>query len=132
MSRGTLEVAREAMQALSAQDYDRMVELSDPAVEWHSFFAHLGEGGVYRGPEGMRHYVADLRDAFEIVHAEIEDALAVGEVALLIGRIHFRGRDSGVEVALPAGWVLKVRDEKIVYFRAFREPEKVIGEIGQL
>lgn len=118
------------MQALSAQDYERMVELSDPDVEWHSFFAHLGEGDVYRGYEGMRHYVQDLSDAFEIVRAEIEDALAVGEVALLVGRIHFRGRDSGVEVALPAGWVLKVRDEKIVYFRAFREPEKVIGEIG--
>lgn len=129
MTRATLHVALEAMAALGAQDYERMVELSDAQVEWHSFFAHLGEGGVYRGHAGMRHYVADMRDAFEFVRPEIDDSLVMGEFVLLVGRIRFRGRDSGVEDAMPAGWVLKVRDRKVVYFRAFREPEKMIGGI---
>ena len=46
--------------------------------EWHSFFAELGEGGIYRGHEGTRRYLHDLADAWEIVRADVDDGIAVG------------------------------------------------------
>jgi SnoaL-like domain len=98
MSQVTVERARRVMEALSRGDLDSMISFADPGVEWQSFFANLSEqGGVYRGHDGTRQYARDLRDAWEIVRADIDGVIAVGEVALLVGRIHYRGRGSGIE-----------------------------------
>jgi uncharacterized protein len=123
MSGENIEAAgREVMEALGRQDLPRLIELSDPEVEWHSLFAGLGAGGVYRGHEGTRRYVSDVSEAFDIVRADVDDGLGVGDVAVLVGRIHYRGRGSGVENESPTGWVLKFRNGKLISFRAFGEP----------
>ena len=127
----TVELAREVMDGLARRDLQRVLELSDPDVEWHSFFAHLGEGGVYRGPEGTAHYLRDLGDAFEVARADIDDTIAVGEVAVLVGRIHTEGRGSGVETDVPAGWTLRFRDGKVLLFQAFREPDEALAAVGR-
>jgi ketosteroid isomerase-like protein len=44
-----VELVRELVDAIARQDVSRLIELTDPEVEWHSLFAALGEGGVYRG-----------------------------------------------------------------------------------
>ena len=74
--------------------------------------------------------VSDLNDAFEIARAEVNDALGVGDLALLVGRIHYRGKGSGVESESPTGWMLKFRDRKVLCFRAFREPEQALKALG--
>jgi len=117
------------LDTLGTRDAERLIALSDPEVEWHSFFA-LSEGGVYRGHDGTRRYMSDLADAWEIRAAEVDDALGVGDIAL-VGRIHYRGRGSGVESASPAvGWMLKFRDGKVLRFRAFSEPEQALEAVG--
>ena len=126
---GNLAAAREVLATLGERDAEKLIALSDPDVEWHSFFA-LAERGVYRGHQGARRYMTDLADAWEIARAEVDDALAIGDVVVLVGRIHYRGRGSGVESASPAGWVLKFRSGKLVCFRAFRDPERVLEGLG--
>jgi ketosteroid isomerase-like protein len=130
MSQQTLELARQAMDALSRRDLARLIALADPDIEWHSFFAALTEEGMYRGHEGTRRYMHDLDDAWEVVRADLDDALAVGDVAVLVGRIHYRGRNSGAETETPVGWMLKFRDGKLLRFRAFREPEHALEAVG--
>ena len=130
MSQETVELAREVMKALSQRDLTRLIDFADPEVEWHSFFAELGEGGVYRGHEGTRRYLNDLSEAWEIVRADVDDALGVGDVALLVGRIHYRGRGSGAETETAAGWMLKFRQRKLLRFRAFRDPERALEAAG--
>ena len=96
MSRENVKLAREVLAALGTRDPSRLIALSDPEVEWHSFFA-LGEtGGVYHGHDGTRRYMRDLSDAWEIGRAEVDDALGIADFAVLVGRIHFRGKGSGV------------------------------------
>ena len=130
MSEETLKLARDVMGALSEGDFARLVALADPDVEWRSFFAELGEEGVYRGIDGMRRYVNDLSEAWEIVRADVDDGVGVGDVAVLVGRIHYRGKGSGAEDATPAGWMLKFRQGKVIRFRAFRDPEKALEAVG--
>ncbi len=130
MSQETVELAREVMKALSQRDLPRLIDFADPEVEWRSFFAELGEGGVYRGHEGTRRYLNDLSEAWEIVRADVDDALGVGDVALLVGRIHYRGRGSGAETETAAGWMLKFRQRKLLRFRAFRDPERALEAVG--
>src|SRR3954451_23417465 len=118
MSRENVELAREGLASLGTRDAARLIALSDPEVEWHSFFA-LGEDGVYCGHEGTSRYMSDLSDAWEVARAEIDDALGISDFAILVGRIHFRGKGSGIESASPAGWMLKFRGGKLLRFRAF-------------
>ena len=129
MSQENVELARVVLDTLGARDAERLVELSDPEVEWRSFFA-LSERGVYRGHDGTRRYMDDLADAFEIGEAEVDGALAVGDIALLVGRLHYRGKGSGVESASPTGWVLKFREGKVLSFRAFRDPKQALEAAG--
>ena len=129
MSRENVELAHKLMRTINTRDPSLLIALSDSEVEWHSFFA-LGEGGVYRGHDATRRYMSDLNDAFEMMRADVDDALGVGNVAVLVGRIHFRGKGSGVESEAPAGWVLRFRDGQLLRFRAFRDPEKALEAVG--
>jgi ketosteroid isomerase-like protein len=130
MSKANVGVAGQVLDALARRDVSRVIALADPEVEWHSFFAELGDEGAYRGHDGTRQYMSDLNDAWEIVRADIDDGLGVGDVALLVGRLHYRGRSSGIETETPAGWMLKFREGRVVEFWAFREPERVLGALG--
>ena len=107
MAHENVAMAGLILDALAQRDVERLVDLSDPDVRWHSFFAEVafGAGGGYRGHDGIRQYVSDLNDAWEIVRADVDDGLGVGDIALLVGRIHYRGKASGVETASPAGWM---------------------------
>jgi ketosteroid isomerase-like protein len=130
VSETTVELAEQVMDALRRRDLSRVIALTDPEVEWHSFFAELGDEGVYRGHDGTRHYMRDLDDAWEVVRADVDGTVGVGDVAVLIGRIHYRGRSSGIETETPAGWMLKFRHGRVVCFRAFREPEQALEALG--
>ena len=130
MSKQNIELAREVLNTLEERDASRLVALADPEVEWHSFFAVGESDGSYRGHEGTRRYMSDLEDAFEIGRGDVDDVLAVGDVVVLVGRIHFRGKGSGVEGESPTGWMLKFHNGKVLCFRAFREPEQALEAIG--
>ena len=130
MSQENVELAREVLDMLGTRDGSRLVALADPDVEWHSFFA-VGEGeGTYRGYEGTRRYMSDLDEAFEIARADVDAALGVGDVVVLVGRIHYRGKGSGVESETPVGWMLRFRNQKVLCFRAFRDPEQTLETLG--
>jgi uncharacterized protein len=130
MSQENVELARKVLATLGTRDPVRLTALSDPEVEWHSFFA-LGEaGGVYRGHEGTRRYMQDLADTWEIGAPEVDDMLGIGDVVVLVGRIHYRGKGSGAESTSPAGWMLKFRNGKVLRFRAFREPTQALEAVG--
>ena len=104
---------------------------SDERVEWYSLFAGVERGGVYTGHDGTRQYTADLDEAWEVGRAEVDDAISCGDIALLVGRIRYRGRESGVENTTPVGWVLKFHRGKLLRFQAFRDPEAVLERLGQ-
>ena len=130
MSQENVELAHEAMRAVEQLNLSRLIELTDPEVEWHSFFAGLREGGVYRGHDGIRQYLSDLGEAWGDLHSEVDDVLAVGEVVLMVGRTRYRGKSSGVEDEMPAGYVVKFRKGRIVFMRSFGEPDRAVQAVG--
>jgi len=60
----------------------------------------------------------------------VDDGLGVSEFAVLVGRIHYRGKGSGAEMESPAGWMLKFRNGKVLRFRGFRDPEQALEAAG--
>jgi ketosteroid isomerase-like protein len=130
MSQENVERCRAVIDAVARQDVTRLIELTDREVEWHSRFAQLGEEGVYHGHDGLHRYVRDLADAWEFLRTEVDDFLAVGNVVVLVGRLRYRGKGSGVETEASAGYVTKFRDGRLVYMRAFRDPEEALMALG--
>ena len=128
MSRENVEAARRVLAAVGERDLADLLDLTDPQIEWHSFFA-IGEG-VYRGHDAMPHYMRDLDEAFEWLRPEASDLLDVGDLIVGVGRIHYRGKDSGVEADSPTGWVFRFSGGRLQYFRAFREPERALEAVG--
>src|SRR4051812_10111329 len=109
MSQENVEGARQLVDAVASQDLARLIELTDPKVEWHSFFAQLQQGGVYHGHDGIRQYAEDLRETFELLRTDIIDTLCIGAVVLMVGRLRYRGKGSGVESESLGGYLLQDR-----------------------
>jgi ketosteroid isomerase-like protein len=130
MGSSKLEVVRGVVEAVAERDFDRLCELSDPEVEWHSFFALGEEGGTYRGHAGLRRYVDDLDDAWAVVSPEIDDTIEVGEVVLAVGHVRYEGKESGAGADAHSGWVFKFRAGRVLIFRAFADPERALEAVG--
>jgi ketosteroid isomerase-like protein len=125
-----LELARQFLEAVEQRDLSRLLALTDPELEWRSFFALGEEGGVYSGHGALEQYVRDLSDAWEVVRPEPKGGVECGNVAVLVGHVHYRGKASGVETESPAGWMFKFRDGKVLRCRAFGDPEQALEAVG--
>jgi ketosteroid isomerase-like protein len=130
VSRENVEAAGRILAAVTERDVDVLLRLTDPGVEWRSFFAALLERGEYRGHDALRQYMRDLEDAFEVIRPEAVQMLDVGDLVVAVGRVCYRGRASGVETEEAAGWVFRFKDRKVVSWRAFREPERALAAVG--
>ena len=129
MSEAHLKAAHDVIDAVEQRDVSALIALTHPAVEWRSAFA-VSKGGLYVGHSGIREYVADMNDAWDIVRLDVDHELCVGDVVILVGRIHYRGKGSGVEAETDAGYVLTFRDGKVIGFRPFRDPEASLARVG--
>ena len=131
MSQRNVELAGQVVDAVVRQDLSRLLELTDPEVEWGSFVARLGEKGAsYRGHEGMRQYIRDISDAFEFLRPELDQSIAIGDVVVLLGHLRSRGKGSGAETSTPAGYMVRFREGRVVLMRAFRDPERALQAVG--
>jgi ketosteroid isomerase-like protein len=131
MSRNTIALAHDVIDALERRDLGGLLELTDPEVEWRSAFAvSKGDDGVYRGHDGIRTYVKDINDAWEIVRLDVDHELAVGDIVLLIGRIRYRGKGSGIDGTTESGLLLKFSDGKVSRFRPFLDPKRALETLG--
>jgi ketosteroid isomerase-like protein len=116
--------------ALNRRDIEALVSCCDPSIEFHSTFAAVG-GAVYQGHDGMRKWFEDLKDAWEdSLHSEVEAVFDLGEdAAVVFYLLRGRGRQSGVEVTLPAASMTRTRDGLIVYFKAYAHREDVLRDL---
>jgi ketosteroid isomerase-like protein len=131
VSEENVDVARRLLDAIELGDLSCLIELTDSEVEWRSFFAELGEGGEYQGHGGIRQYMSDMAETWEMIHPEADSLLYVGSLVLGVGRIHYKGKESGAESELPAGWIFKFRAGKVVRFWAFRDPEQTLERLSE-
>ena len=82
-------------------------------------------GHTYRGPEGVLHYMSDIDEQFESWQLEAEEMRDVGEEWLLaFGRVHLRGRASGIEMDVPFAWLIRFREERALDLQIFSSHEE--------
>jgi ketosteroid isomerase-like protein len=130
MSQENVEILRRIAAALGRRDLGEFLELTDPEVEWHSSISVISEGGAYHGHDGVRQYMRDVDETFESLDATVDSVLDVGNLVVAVGHLCYRGKASGVEMEVPLGWVYRFRNGKVVYLRAFRDPEQALSTVG--
>jgi len=127
---GNAEVVRSLIDALNRDDVDSAVEHVDPEAELRPLRARL-EGGRYRGRDGLREMNADLRADWDELRFEIEELRETGADAVGVrGRLTARGRISGIDMAVPMGLLLRIREGRLVYWETFSDPDDAFGPRG--
>lgn len=130
MSEQNVELVRRALEAYERGEMEAMLALVDPDLEWRSAIVGGAEGKVYRGPEGLRRWNADFREIFDAIRNEWTELRDLGDRVLAIGRVRARGRESGLEIDSPMGWVITVRDGRIVKGEGFLDPAEALEAAG--
>jgi ketosteroid isomerase-like protein len=76
--------------------------------------------GAYVGPEGMRRFLADTAETFDLFKASYPDVRDLGDGRLLaIGTIRMRGRESGVETDVATAAIVEFRDGVVVRYKDY-------------
>jgi ketosteroid isomerase-like protein len=125
------EVIRRAWAAFSRNDEEAVRSELDEAVEIVPFGAAM-EGKSYRGHEGVARWWHDeVLANWERFQTIPEDFRRVGDRIVVTGRWYARGKGSGVELDMPATWIIAVHDGKIVSWRTFTDRGEALREIGE-
>ena len=119
MSQENVNLVRRALDAFLRGDVEAMLSHMDPDGELHSAIVGGAEGNVYRGHEGFRRWYADSFESFEELSNDWSEFRDLGDRILAFGHVRARGRESGVELDSPMGWVFTVRHGKLVKAEGF-------------
>jgi ketosteroid isomerase-like protein len=124
------EVVRTVWEAFNREDDETAIAHIHHDAVIVPFGAAL-EGKQYSGHEQILGWmVGDIRQNWEWFHTDAREFRRFGDKILVYGWWRARGRDSGVELEVPATWVVEVRDGKIVFWRTFTERDEAHRFIG--
>jgi uncharacterized protein len=130
MSRENLEVPRRAIEAYGRGDIPAFLDLLAADVEWIPIMATL-EGRVYNGHDGVRQWLDDLGTHWEYFEPLYEEYRDLGDMVLVLGRWHARGRVSGVQLEnQPGAWLYEIENGKVTRMRTFTDRAEAMDAAG--
>jgi ketosteroid isomerase-like protein len=131
VSQENVEICKRAFEALGVhRDTEAALPYLDPEVELRSAIIGGAEGITYRGHEGVRDWMIESDATFGELRLEPEEWRDTGDDVLLLGRLHARGRESGVEVESAIAWLLTLRGGDIVRMRGYLNPQEALEAAG--
>src|SRR6476469_11150643 len=128
MSQENVDLVRRSLDHFNATG-ELLWDVIDKDVEW--VIDPMGLlAGTYRGHEGVKMFLARLDESFDQVGLEIDDLIDAGDSVVAVGRTRMHGRGSGVTAEQPIGWVLRVRESRIVRNRVYFRPAEALEAVG--
>ena len=101
----------------------------DPRIEWKPS-RQFPEQKVYRGFDGVTEHLNALWEDFSELRFEPEKVIQGDDVAVVVGRLHSRGRASGAQAGYRFGHLWRVRDGKGVRVEIYLDPEEALAAAG--
>jgi uncharacterized protein len=121
------ERVRTAWEAYNHGDLDAFLGILDAECEFHEDPA-FPEAGVYRGPEEIRAYVHQFREAMEEHSFEIEEVRDLGSAVVVLLHERARGKASGAEVSIKPAFSHRFRDERVIWVRAYLDRDQALAD----
>jgi ketosteroid isomerase-like protein len=129
MSQENLELVKRAVEAINQGDIEGYLACCTQDVQLVTPVAEVA--GAYDGPDGIRRFFTDIRDAAPDFKIVVESLEAVGPDHVLgFMRVTGTGRASGIPIENPTGNVYDFADGKIMRIRVFFDREEAIGAAG--
>jgi ketosteroid isomerase-like protein len=115
---------------LDAEVQDALLSLWDDDVEFEED-PRFPEAGIYRGRAAVAAYFDSFKSLFETFDFEVEDIIDAGDDrVLMLVRESVRGLGSGVDTQMRSGWIMRIRDGKVVRVRPYVEREEALQAAG--
>ncbi len=131
MSQENVEVARATMEAFQIRDIEAMLARWHEDAEWRPAISPGGlEGTTYVGHEGVRCWLAELDESWEMFDVIEPRFEAVGDRVLLLARVHARGSASGAEIDAPLAQVWEFDDGTVRRVTAFVTHAEALETVG--
>ena len=121
MSAQDVETIRAGVAALIKGDLEGMMAALDPDVELVTLKSVL-DGTEYRGHEGLRRWLADMREDWSDWELTLDDVSEAAHGRILV-KAHMRlhGR-SGVALDQPAAWLCQMRSGRATKIQFYGDP----------
>ena len=111
-------------------DHDPVVDAVDSEIEIHTPLSST-KGTPYRGHDGLRQWISDIDEQFDEWYSRPDDWTDLGEGRVLVlGDLHMRGRESGIELDQQMGWLLTFRDGQLTRYEVFVDHEQARQAAG--
>jgi ketosteroid isomerase-like protein len=123
---GNVDLVRRCFAAISAWDVDTLLSLYHPDVELLPLTGTRVESGGYRGHAGVREYMQEAHDLWDVLQPMGDAFEDFGDYVLVAGHCRVRGRSSGAESDPACAWVVEVRDGLIVSLRTCSDYDEAL------
>jgi ketosteroid isomerase-like protein len=111
-----IELFLRGTDAMNRLDAETLLAMVDEETVFEPLRAQTE--GAFIGPQGMRRFLADTAETFDLFKATYPDIRDLGEGRLLaLGTLRVRGRTSGVESDVTLAVVAEFRDGRLVRFK---------------
>jgi ketosteroid isomerase-like protein len=128
-SPGYIEAFLRGTDAINRGDLTAVLEVIDE----NSVFEPLRSAteGAFIGPEGMKRFLADTAETFELFKATYPDIRDLGDGRLIaIGTIRIRGRGSGVESDVPTAALVEFRNGVLSLYKDYGDARHALEAAG--
>jgi ketosteroid isomerase-like protein len=124
------ELLERILEALNSGDEDAFVAMWHEDAELYGFPGVPDAPDVYRGRDGVRTWLANLRRTFDDVRFEPTEITIRGDVGVVVIAATATGTGSGVPIEWSAYIAARVRDGKLVYCRAVADRDEAFEAAG--
>ena len=128
MSRENVEAFQRGADAISRGDVVDIPQLVHPDAVFEPL--RSATEGPYVGHEGMRRFIADTEEMFELFRISYTDIRDLGDRLVAIGSIRMRARESGVETDVPSAAVVDYVDGLLWRYKDYGQARLALEAAG--
>jgi ketosteroid isomerase-like protein len=129
LSRSNAEIVRDAFDWWN-EDRESFIEIVDPEVEISVASSEVTGGVPFMGHEGYRRWIATMEESFEVWELRPVRFEECSGTVVVLGTMRLRGRGSGLELEQEMGWLVDLRDGKLLRLRSFLTHAEALGAAG--
>jgi ketosteroid isomerase-like protein len=116
------------VEAVNSGDAERVLGFADPEIRFEPLRA--GTEGAFIGHEGLRRFMEDTRESFELFEATILESIEIEDGVVGIGILRIRGRGSGIETEIPVAALLRYRNGLMVQYKDYGDRQRALEAAG--
>ena len=128
MSQENVEIVRRWNTAYNERDFDTLLGLTDPNVEFRSIF--VGIESMFRGHDDFRTYFKEIDDAYDRFQIIAERFLDAGAAVLLVTKAEWRGKGSGAGGTMPLFVAAWLKAGKVFHIHTYTESRDGLQAVG--